>query len=88
MIRFPLEGGGELVVIEPGNIARLKSGKPMHVGNSLIAFTPDLAAFVKLLGVDDIPGKGEPVKYRAINVTPEQFQEALDACQSLPEVLR
>ena len=90
MIHFPLSDGAEFVVIEPGNIERLKSGRPLKVGNCLVAFTPDIEAFVKLLGVDAdiIPSSKGKVEKREVHLSPEQIQDALDACQRLPEVLR
>ena len=90
MMRVPLPDGGEFAVIEPGNIQRLKEGRPLKVGNCLVAFTPDMEAFMKLLGANgDLPERGE-LKLIELKtpVTPEQIQEALKACQQMPEVLR
>jgi len=88
MLRIPLPGGGEFAVIEPGNIARLKEGKPMHVGNCLVAFTPDMERFMQLLGADgSLPPKGK-LRLEHGYWTPEQIEAALQACQRLPEVVR
>ena len=88
MMTFPLEDGAVFVVIEPGNIQRLKAGKPLRVGNSLVAFTPDMQHFAKLLGAKgDLPSKGERIECR-IHLTPEQIDAALDACQGRPEIIR
>lgn len=90
MIHFPLGDGQEFVVIEPGNIARLKAGRPLKVGGSLVAFTPDIQAFVKLLDMNEdwIPNSNGPEEFHEVKLTPEKIQEALTACQDLPEVLR
>lgn len=90
-MQIPLSDGGVFAVIEPGNIARLKSGKPLQVGNVMIAFTPDMGEFMTLLGanVKDMPSKDEAL--RSINIkpiTPEHIEWALKTCQKLPEVKR
>lgn len=88
MIRIPLPGGGEFAIIEPGNIQRLKDGKPMEVGNCLIAFTPDMEKFCELLGASGaLPPRGQ-LNVQKVNLTPEQIDAALKACQKLPEVMR
>lgn len=88
-MRFPLDDGGVFAVIEPGNIERLKSGKPLKVGNVLIAFVPDMEEFAALLGTDaTMPAKGEQPKEYAVHLTPEKIQWALDTCIKLPEVNR
>ena len=87
-MRIPLPGGGEFAVIEPGNIERLKSGKPMEVGNCLVAFTPDMEKFMAMLGANGtMPSKGE-VRFHKVRITPEQIEAALKLCQRLPEVVR
>lgn len=89
MMKFPLgKDGAEFVVIEPGNIQRLKDGKPLLVGNCMVAFTPDMQKFAELLGASgELPPKGEQHEYR-VQLTPEQIEAALRTCQKLPEVLR
>lgn len=85
---FPLPDGALLIVIEPGNIERLKEGRPLKVGQHAVCFTPDLVAFSnKLLGVDVNVNPGVRVELD-VKVTPEQLQAALDACKDLPEVVR
>lgn len=88
MMTFPLDGGASFVVIEPGNIQRLKDGKPLRVGEILIAFTPDMEHFAKQLGLKgSLPSKGERIECQ-INLTPEQIDAALKTCKGRKEVLR
>jgi hypothetical protein len=88
MIQFPLPDGGVLAIVEPGNIERLKAGKPLKVGNCLVAFTPDAQEFAVHLGiVVPLPARNERIE-KPVHITPEQIQDALDKCQGLPEVLR
>lgn len=88
MLRFPLNDGNEFVIIEPGNIERLKEGKPLIVGGSMVAFTPDMEALAKMLGTKGtLPNKNEQ-RVEFVSITPEQIEAALRACQKLPEVLR
>lgn len=89
MLTFPLADGGSFIVIEPGNIARLKSGRPLKIGDSvLICFTPDMNKFVEQLGVkNSLPKRGERIECH-LRLTPEQIDAALKACQNLPEVQR
>lgn len=96
MLTFPLSDSAQFIVIEPGNIRRLKDGRPLKVelenGSSvLIAFTPDMAAFVAKLGIspsitDVTPGTRKQV--RNIALSPEQIQGALDNTKHYPEVDR
>ena len=90
MMQIPLPDGGVFAVIEPGNIQRLKEGKPLHVGNCLIAFTPDMERFMVLLGSSgELPKKGQlEVRELAKPVTPEQIQAALDETLKWPDVVR
>lgn len=89
MIHFPLSDGNEFVVIEPGNVRRLKDGKPLKVGGCLVAFTPDIEAFLKILGVDaDVPSSGSAMEKHAVHLTLEQLDDALKACQNFPDVER
>ena len=89
MIQIPLNDGGVFAIIEPGNVKRLKDGRPLIVGNCMIAFTPDMQAFLALLGIaEDLPAKGEPPIAKAVHLTPEEIQRALDAVQKHDEVLR
>ena len=88
MMTFPLDGGASFVVIEPGNIQRLKSGKPLRVGEVLIAFTPDMEFFAQQLGVKgSLPNKGERIECQ-IHLTPEQIDAALKAAHGRKEVMR
>ena len=52
MLTFPLGTNASLIVIEPGNIARMKQGKPLKVGEHMVCFTPDMQKFVEQLGLD------------------------------------
>jgi hypothetical protein len=89
MMQIPLNDGGVFAVIEPGNIERLKAGKPLKVGNVMIAFTPDMQEFMGLLGASgELPAKGEKPKEFVGRWTPEQIQSALSTTQKLPEVMR
>lgn len=90
MIHFPLPDGRLLLVIEPGNIKRLKEGRGLKVGDHLVCFTPDMQKFVEHLGVninvnDVQPGSQADI---AIEITAEALTSALQACQDLPEVDR
>lgn len=88
MMQFPLNDGGVFAIIEPGNIQRLREGRPLHVGNVMIAFTPDMMKLAALLGASgELPAKGERKEYH-VKLTPEQIQAALDACKNEPEVAR
>ena len=88
MMQFPLGDGAIFAVVEPGNIQRLKEGRPLKVGNVMIAFTPDMQHFAELLGVNgDLPTKGERIEFE-IRITPEQIDAALKACQDRTEFLR
>ena len=90
MITFPLSGNSSLIVIEPRNLARLKEGRPLKVGEHLVCFTPDMQKFVEQLGVElDVANvkRGDPV-YRKVRLTPEQLEAALKVCQHLPEIVR
>ena len=88
MMTFPLDGGASFVVIEPGNIQRLKSGKPLRVGEILIAFTPDMEYFAQQIGGNGkLPRKGERIECQ-INLTPEQIDAALRATAGRKEILR
>jgi hypothetical protein len=89
MMQFPLNDGGIFAVIEPGNLRRLKEGRPLIVGKIMIAFTPDMKELIALLGVDgDLPQKGEKPVEHHVHLTPERIQWALDTCAKLPEVER
>lgn len=89
MITFPLSNHASLIVIEPANIAKMKEGKPLKVGEHLVCFTPDMQKFIVALGVDlNVNIKpGERIE-QTVKLTPEQLQLALYSCQNLPEVLR
>jgi hypothetical protein len=86
MMTFPLKDGAALVVIDPGNMKRLKEGRPLKLGKMLIAYTPDMSGFAKRLGLPkELPSKGETIEHR-VRLTPEQIEDALKACKDLPEV--
>jgi hypothetical protein len=88
MMKFPLPDGGIFAVIEPGNIRRLKDGRPLIVGNCMIAFTPDMQRFTELLGMNgDMPKKGTE-KVHFFHLTPGQISTALEFCKDMPEVDR
>ena len=87
MITIPLTDGGALCIIEPGNIRRLKEGKPLKIGeNILICFTPDMYALrAKLTGNPKGPKSGE----KNIHVgkwSPEEIDAAIKATLHMPEV--
>lgn len=89
MMTFPLDGNASFVVIEPGNIERLKQGKPLRVGENLIAYVPDMAYFAQLLGVSgELPPKGSVRVENHMHVSVEQLDAALKACQNRREVIR
>lgn len=96
MLTFPLSDSAQFIVVEPGNIRRLKEGKPLKVelpnGSAvLIAYTPDMAAFVAKLGISpslvDVQ-RGSRKEVRDIELSPEQIQGALDNTKHYPEVDR
>ncbi len=87
MMTFPLMDGGALCVIEPGNIRRLKEGKPLKIGDRiLICWTPDMQALrAKLTGNP----KGPKVGAEEIHVghwSAEEIDAAIKATQHMPEV--
>ena len=89
MITFPLADGASLVVVEPGNIARLKQGRPLKINDKiLLCFTPDAQRFLERNGAKaEMPESGARVECQ-IHLTAEQLDAALKACQNLPEVKR
>lgn len=96
MIQFPISDCAMFAVIEPGNLKRLKQGKPLTVtlpnGSSvMIAFTPDANAFLERLGVAARMPEGEErggMTPFAVHITAEQLDATLKTCQDLPEVDR
>jgi hypothetical protein len=92
MLTFPLNQDANLVVIEPGNIKRLKEGRALKVGEHVICFTPDMQAFVKALGVKDLTvadfGPGMSATREGLRISVEQLDQALKDCISLPEIDR
>lgn len=89
MMTFPLDGNASFVVIEPGNIERLKQGKPLRVGEVLIAYVPDMPHFAQLLGVSgELPPKGSVRVENHMHITPEQIDSALKLCQNRREIIR
>lgn len=89
MLTFPLNDDASLIVIEPGNLARMKKGKPLRVGNHLVCFTPDLLAFAAKIGIGEQAkvGPGE-VRTGELVLLLEDLEAALRECLTLPEVLR
>lgn len=88
MIQFPLPNGRLVVVVEPGNLQRLKEGRPLLVGKHMICFTPDMHAFLREIGCDlDMPPRGETVVGN-VSLTPDELESALRRCQQMPEVSR
>lgn len=88
MIQFPLADGAILAIIEPGNIARLKSGRPLRIGEHAICFTPDMPRFLKEIGLSlPEPAPNERIS-TSVSITPERIDAALRACRELPEVVR
>lgn len=87
MLTFLLAEDGALCVIEPGNIRRLKEGKPLKVGDRiLICYTPDMQALrAKLTGNPKRPAPGEQ-QIRVGKWTPEEIEAAIKATQHMPEV--
>ena len=87
MMKIPMPDGGIFAVIEPGNIERMKQGKPLLVGTSCVCFTPDMSAFLRALGIEDtsLPPRGQDRSHEG-HWTSEQLEAALKACQKLPEV--
>lgn len=86
MMIFPLAEGGALCVIEPGNIRRLKEGKPLKIGDRiLVCYTPDMQALrAKLTGTPLGPKLGEQ-QIRIGKWTPEEIDAAIKATQHMPE---
>lgn len=90
MITFPLPGGRNLFVIEPGNIARLKEGRGLKLGEgSMICFTPDMKAFLESIGVPSLleVKEGQRIEHQ-IDLSAEQLTAALTKCLKNPEVER
>lgn len=87
MMTFPLADGGALCVIEPGNIRRLKEGRPLKIGDRiLICYTPDMQALrAKLTGNPKGPQLGEQ-QVRVGKWSPEDIDAAIKATQHMPEV--
>lgn len=91
MLRFPIGNDLVLCVIGPGNIARLKEGRPLRIRFpqnesivALVAYTPDENAFTEQLGSTIKAEKGK-THFERVHVTPEQMDAALQACLHLPE---
>lgn len=94
MIQLLLSQKAVFCVIEPGNLQRLKEGRPLTIdlpnGSSvMIAFTPDQAEFSAHLGLHvEQPEPNTRRELVGVHITPEAVSLALKACQGLPEVLR
>ena len=96
MLTFPLSDSARFIVIEPGNIRRLKEGRPLKVelpngSFVMISYVPDMAAFVKELGLDpntaDVK-RHERKEVSNLKLTPEAIQSALEKVAKWPEVDR
>ncbi|MBA0085886.1 MAG: hypothetical protein HRJ53_12885 [Acidobacteria bacterium Pan2503] len=91
MIKLPLGQRGLFVIIEPSNVARMKSGWPLFIRevDVMVAFTPDMQALTEMLldHKHQMPGPNQE-HWHNVRLTPEQLDAALKACQKLPEVLR
>jgi hypothetical protein len=87
MITIPLTDGGALCIIEPGNIRRLKEGRPLKIGDRiLVCYTPDMQALrAKLTGNPVGPKSGEQ-QIRVGKWTPEEIDAAIKATAHMPEV--
>ena len=82
--------GTTIVVLEPGNLRRLKEGEALPLGGQiLLMYTPDAEALLKLLDVDlDRPKAGQTLQ-TDVTLRPGQIQEALKAARrQFPEVDR
>jgi hypothetical protein len=94
VIQFPLNEKAMFVVIEPGNLKRMKDGNPLIVklpndSEVLIAFTPDAEAFLSHLGLPtSMPPRGTVKAVTGINLSASQIAEAMRYCQNFPEVER
>jgi hypothetical protein len=88
VITIPLTGGGALCIIEPGNIRRMKEGRPLKIGdNVLICYTPDMAALrAKLVGNPQGPKPGALPDIHFGHWTPEEIDAAIKATLHMPEV--
>ena len=96
MLTFPLSDSAQFIVIEPGNIRRLKEGRPLKVelpngSFVMISYVPDMAAFVHELGLDPScaeVSKGVRKEVSGFKLSPEQIQSALEKAARWPEVDR
>lgn len=88
MITFPFGQNGSLIVIDPNNIAKIKAGQPLIVGDHIVCFTPDSEKFLEALGIKYREvAPNERVEY-TVSIPRERLIQALIACQHLSEVLR
>lgn len=95
MLQFLAGKDTSVVVIEPGNLKRMKEGLPLRVtlpnGSAvLIAYTPDLAKFAEHAGVSKEAAhvsQGEK-RIMAGPFSPDLIDAALKKCRDLPEVER
>jgi hypothetical protein len=85
MLIFPGEVGN-LVVISPSNIKQMKAGRPLKIGGTIVAFTPDLAAFMNIAGINATPAKRGEVKIKTIALDIDKINHALKAVRDFPEV--
>jgi len=96
MLAFPLSESSQFVVIEPGNIRRMKLGLPLNIvlangSQVIVAFVPDVFSFLSALGLDPNIANvtiGFHNDVDGIALRPEQVQAALQAVKNLPEVDR
>ena len=89
MMQMLMTDGKHIFVIEPGNIQRLKEGKPLIIaGNISVMFTPDMEAFSKLLTGDFPQQKAGEMFIKDTSLSPEHITRCFEACKDMPEVLR
>ena len=78
MLQFPL-GDILIVVLEPGNVNRMRAGKPLHL---------NIPAGCKRVGMIVTPDLEEFTYRLKLPCTPEEFEKIVEQCKSLPEVIR
>ncbi len=96
MLTFPLSDSAQFIVVEPGNIRRLKEGRPLKVelpngSFVMISYVPDMAAFVTELGLDPSfaeVNQNQRKELRNLKLTPEIIQSALEKAAKWPEIDR
>ena len=94
MIIFPVSDRALFCVIEPGNVRRMKEGRPLKIslpnGSRVgVAFTPDANRFLVELGVHTrMPDASGRIAFERARVTTDQLEAALKRCRGLAEVER